>query len=89
VFYGVYGFVVIVSAGLVLIPGAPLIQILYLSQALNAILLVPLLLLIIGICVDRRFMGAHAIGRTHAAGLLLITASLAICVLALGYLTFF
>jgi Mn2+/Fe2+ NRAMP family transporter len=89
VFYGVYGFVVIVGAGLVLIPGAPLISILYLSQALNAILLVPLLLLIIGICVDRRFMGAHAIGRTHAAGLLLITASLAICVLALGYLTFF
>lgn len=43
VFYGTYAGVTIVAAGLVLVPGAPLIDILYLTQALNAIVLVPLL----------------------------------------------
>ena len=42
-FYGSYALIVGVSAGIVLIPGAPLIPLLYLTQALNAILLLPLL----------------------------------------------
>ena len=42
-FYLSYGVVVIVAAVLVLIPGAPLIPILFLSQALNAVLLLVLL----------------------------------------------
>ena len=42
-FYGTYVAVTSVAAGLVLVPGAPLIDILYLTQALNAIVLVPLL----------------------------------------------
>ena len=42
-FYVTYGAVVGVAAAIVLIPGAPLIPILFLSQALNAVLLLPLL----------------------------------------------
>ena len=38
-FYGAYGASVAVAAALVLIPGAPLVPILFLSQALNAVLL--------------------------------------------------
>ena len=43
-----YVAVVALAAGVVLIPGAPLIRILYLSQALNAILLLPVLWVIAG-----------------------------------------
>jgi Mn2+/Fe2+ NRAMP family transporter len=47
----------------VLIPQAPLVPILYLSQALNAILLLPILVVfIVGITRDRTLMGEHASG---------------------------
>lgn len=89
VFYGVYGFVVVVAAGLVLLPNAPLVSILYLSQALNAILLVPLLILIIGLSTNRRVMGDHALGARHGLVLWLITAVITLCVGALFWLTLF
>ena len=89
VFYGVYGFVVVAAAGLVLVPSAPLVPILYLSQALNAILLVPLLVLIIGLSTNRRIMGEHAVGHKHGLVLWLITAVITVCVAALFWLTFF
>jgi Mn2+/Fe2+ NRAMP family transporter len=89
VFYGVYGFVVVAGAGLVLIPGAPLVPILYLTQALNAILLVPLLVLIIGLSTDRHIMGEHAVGRSHGLALWLVTAVISLSVAALIWLTLF
>jgi NRAMP (natural resistance-associated macrophage protein)-like metal ion transporter len=42
-FYGAYVGVLVVGAALVLIPGAPLVRILFLTQVLNAVLLLPLL----------------------------------------------
>jgi Mn2+/Fe2+ NRAMP family transporter len=42
-FYGTYVGVLVVGAALVLIPGAPLVRILFLTQVLNAVLLLPLL----------------------------------------------
>jgi NRAMP (natural resistance-associated macrophage protein)-like metal ion transporter len=56
-FYGTYAAVVVIAVAVVLVPGAPLIRILFLSQALNAILLLPLLAFIIGISRDRELMG--------------------------------
>jgi NRAMP (natural resistance-associated macrophage protein)-like metal ion transporter len=44
VFYVTYGAIVAIAAGIVLLPGAPLVPILVLTQALNAILLPPLLI---------------------------------------------
>jgi len=84
VFYGTFGAVTLVAAGLVLIPGAPLVQILYLTQALNAVLLLPLLVLIVGICRDRRIMGDHALGRRGMALVSVTVSLLAACVAALG-----
>jgi NRAMP (natural resistance-associated macrophage protein)-like metal ion transporter len=89
VFYGVYGFVVVAGAGMVLIPGAPLVPILYLTQALNAILLIPLLVLIIGLSTSRHVMGDHAIGRGHGLVLWLVTAVITLSVAALIWLTLF
>ena len=62
-FYGTYGAVVAAGAGVVLIPGAPLIDILFLTQALNAVLLLPLLWFMRGVASDRRTMGEHALGK--------------------------
>ncbi len=87
VFYCTYAGVVVVSVALVLFPGAPLIPILFLSQALNAVLLLPLLVLVRGICADRRVMGEHALGPAGNAAALAMIALIGVCVAALGALS--
>ena len=67
VFYVTYGLVVLVALTVVLIPGAPLVQILFLSQALNAVLLLPLLVMIARVASDRSVMGEHANGPVASA----------------------
>jgi NRAMP (natural resistance-associated macrophage protein)-like metal ion transporter len=88
-FYLSFAAVVAIAAGVVLIPGAPLIQILFLSQALNAVLLLVFLPFVRSLAKDRDLMGEHALGRfdrfTTALALALVAAS----VLALGLLTVF
>jgi Mn2+/Fe2+ NRAMP family transporter len=78
IFYGVYGIVVMLGAGIVLIRGAPLVPILFLTQALNAILLLPLLAFIALLTRDRSVMGDHAVGRLGT----LVTVALAVLIAA-------
>jgi NRAMP (natural resistance-associated macrophage protein)-like metal ion transporter len=87
VFYGTFGVVVVAAVAIVLVPGAPLVQILYLSQALNAILLLPILVFIVGITRDRTLMGEHASGRTGVALCAAAIALLALCIGALAVLS--
>ncbi len=89
VFYLSYGIVVIVAAILVLIPGAPLIPILFLSQALNAVLLLVLLPFMRSLGGDRELMGKHAMGRGDRLATGIALAVIAVSVLALGVLTLF
>ncbi len=79
-FYGTYGVVVAVGAGVVLIPGAPLIDILVLTQALNAVLLLPLLWFMRGVASDRRTMGEHALGTTGRATTLVAMTLVGACI---------
>jgi Mn2+/Fe2+ NRAMP family transporter len=67
-FYGAYAASTAVAAGLVLVPGAPLVKILFLTQALNAILLLAILPFLRGLARDPELMGAHRLGR-FASGL--------------------
>src|SRR6266852_1399839 len=53
IFYGLYTALIVIGAGLILIPGAPLVRIAVLSQVANGILL-PLLLVFIILLVNRR-----------------------------------
>ena len=76
-----------VAAVLVLIPGAPLIPILFLSQALNAVLLLVLLPFMRSLGKDRELMGSHALGRGGRLATGIALAVIAISVLALGVLT--
>jgi Mn2+/Fe2+ NRAMP family transporter len=85
-FYLSFGVVVLVAAAIVLIPGAPLIQLLFLTQALNAVLLLVVLPFIRSLARDPELMGEHALGArgrwVTGIALCLIAAS----VLALGIL---
>ncbi len=80
-FYSSYGVVLALAAGIVLIPGAPLVPILFLSQALNAVLLLVLLPFLRRLALDPAVMGAEAMGRADrlvtALALVMIAASVA------------
>lgn len=85
-FYLAFGAVTAVGAGLVLIPGAPLIELLFLTQALNAVLLLVLLPFIRSLAKDRGLMGENALGRFDRVTTALALAVVAISVVALGVL---
>jgi Mn2+/Fe2+ NRAMP family transporter len=87
VFYASYGVVVVLAAAVVVVPGAPLVDILFLSQALNAILLLPLLFLIARIAGNSELMGAHVNGRVETVVVWTTMAAIALCVAALGVLS--
>jgi Mn2+/Fe2+ NRAMP family transporter len=84
IFYGTYAVVVVIAAAIVLVPGAPLIPILYLTQALNAVLLLPLLVFVYGISRDRDLMGAHASGPWGALASAVTIGVLTLCLVALA-----
>jgi len=87
-FYATFGVVTVISASLVLIPGAPLIAILVLSQVLNAVLLLPILGFMYGMCRDRDLMGVHRVGRAAAASYFVAIVLIGACVVLLGVLSF-
>jgi Mn2+/Fe2+ NRAMP family transporter len=82
-FYGTFCVVMAVAAVIVMIPGAPLVDILFLTQALNAILLVPLLVLMLVLARDRTLMGEDA---SHGAWWTLELAGAAIVMAAVAAL---
>jgi NRAMP (natural resistance-associated macrophage protein)-like metal ion transporter len=88
-FYLSFAAVTVLAAILVLIPGAPLIQILFLSQALNAVLLLVLLPFIRRLAGDRELMGDNALGRFDRISTAIALALVAISVVALGVLALF
>ena len=76
----------LVAAIVVLIPGAPLVPILFLTQALNAVLLLVLLPFIRSLGKDRELMGAHALGRAGRWTTGIAFGLIAASVIALGVL---
>ena len=86
-FYATFGAITVVAATLVLIPGAPLIRILVLTQILNAVLLLPLLLYMFGIARDSRLMGEYRASNRMVAIYSVIIALIFICVTTLLWLT--
>lgn len=86
-FYGTFALVTVIGVGLVLLPGAPLIAILVLSQVLNAVLLLPLLWFMYRIARDHDLMGHYRAGRATASAYLVAIAVITACILALGVLS--
>ena len=88
-FYGTYLAMMVVAGVIVLIPAVPLVPVLYLSQALNAVLLVPLLVVLNRLSSDEELMGDHASTATirvlsWAATLVLIACVIALAVVSLS-----
>jgi len=82
-FYVAYAVTTAAGALIVLTPGAPLITILVLSQVLNAVLLLPLLMFMYGISRDRDLMGEYVASRSAAALYVAVIAFIGMCVAAL------
>ena len=83
-FYLTYGIITLLGSVIVLTPDVPLVTILVGTQVLNAVLLVPLLLAMVGLGRDRDLMGSYATGRVGTAVYGLTTAVVVICVITLG-----
>ncbi len=86
-FYLTYGIVTLIGTTLVLTPDAPLVAILVGTQVLNAVLLIPLLLAMVGLGRDRDLMGDFTTGRAGTVVYGLTTAAVVLCVLTLGVAT--
>jgi Mn2+/Fe2+ NRAMP family transporter len=66
-FYVLYEAMIVVSAGLVLIPGLPLLRIMLLSQTANGVLLPFILIFMLRLAGDERLMGRYRNGRVLSA----------------------
>ncbi len=64
IFYWLYGILIIVGGGLILVPGAPLLRILVMSQAANGIWLPIVLIFMIKLINRRDLMGERVNSRT-------------------------
>jgi NRAMP (natural resistance-associated macrophage protein)-like metal ion transporter len=67
VFYGLYLALIVVGAGAVIIPGAPLLAIIFYSQVLNGVLLPVVLVLMLLLINNKRLMGTWTNGHVFNA----------------------
>jgi hypothetical protein len=88
-FYATFGSITLLSAILILIPGAPLITILVVSQILNAVLLLPLLIYMYGISKDKRLMGEFVASKMMRAIYAIIIGVVAIAIGCMLWFTIF
>lgn len=82
-FYGTFIAVTVAGAAVVLFPAAPLVPILVGTQVLNAVLLLPLLVFMVGIARDRDLMGEFTAGRAASTAYLVAVVGIATCVAAM------
>lgn len=82
-FYLSYLAVVVVGAGVVLVPGIPLISLLVATQVLNAVLLLPLLGFLYVVAGDAELMGEQVSTPRARAGYLVAIGLIGLCVAAL------
>jgi Mn2+/Fe2+ NRAMP family transporter len=83
-FYLTFGVVTLLGSVVVMMPGAPLVTILVATQVLNAVLLIPLLFVMIGIGRDTDLMGEFKMTSAGTAAYALTTAVIVACVAALA-----
>ncbi|HMK47761.1 MAG TPA: Nramp family divalent metal transporter [Methanocella sp.] len=64
-FYSLYTLLIVIGASIILIPGAPLIEIMLLSQVLNGMLLPVILIFMLILINNRKLMGGYVNGRIY------------------------
>lgn len=89
IFYGLYTALIVAGAGIILLPKAPLLKILILSQVGNGIWL-PIVLVFILLLVNRRsLMGEHVNGRVFNVVAWSISIAMIVLTLVLAYVSIF
>lgn len=83
-FYLTYAIITMIGTAIVLTPNVPLVTILVGTQVLNAVLLIPLLIAMVGLGRDRDLMGDFATGRAGTLVYGLTTVAVVLCVVTLG-----
>ena len=86
-FYGIYTALIALGAGAILVPGVPLLKVLYLSQVANGILLPAVLLFMLILANRRDIMGEHVNSRTFNAVAWALVGSLIVMTLFLTVAT--
>jgi NRAMP (natural resistance-associated macrophage protein)-like metal ion transporter len=86
-FYGSYIGAAGLAMGIVLVPGMPLIAVLVLTQVLNAVLLLPLLVFMYLLARNAQLMGPYQVHGVSAAFYLVTIGAIAACLGALAILT--
>lgn len=81
-FYGLFAFLLIIGALLVMLPFIPLLSILFISQAINAVLLIPILVFLYILSNDKKIMNGHVNGKIINAILALTLIGIALSSLA-------
>jgi NRAMP (natural resistance-associated macrophage protein)-like metal ion transporter len=82
-FYGLFTFLLIVGALLVILPFMPLLTILFISQAVNAVLLLPILVFLFILSNDKKLLGKYSNNRI--VNVVLIITFLLIAFSAIAY----
>lgn len=83
-FYVTYGSVITLGAVAVMVPGVPLVTILIATQMVNAVLLIPIMVVLIGLGRDEDVMGKWAIRAPALWAYAIAAAMVVACVAALG-----
>ena len=82
-FYGLYTALVVMSAAVVLLPNLPLFPLMWVSQALNAIFLPVVMVLMLRLANDAQLMGEYRNGRLANVLALVMTALIVLVTLIL------
>ncbi len=83
-FYSIYTLLIVLGAGTVMVPGLPLLKVLYLSQVANGILLPAVLVFMLVLANRRDLLGEHVNSRTFNAIAWVLIASLIVMTLFLS-----
>jgi Mn2+/Fe2+ NRAMP family transporter len=86
-FYGIYTALITLGAAAILVPGVPLLKVLYLSQVANGILLPAVLLFMLILANRRDLMGEHVNSRTFNGVAWVLVVSLIVMTLFLSAAT--
>lgn len=81
-FYGLFTFLLIIGALLVVLPFVPLLTVLFVSQAINAVLLIPILIFLYILSNDKRLLQKYRNGKIINSVLLITVVAIIIATIA-------
>lgn len=88
-FYAIFGILILIGALLVILPFVPLLTILFVTQAINAVLLLPILVFLLILSNDKKLLGKFKNNRFVNTIVLITFIVIAVCSIAYFFSFFF